>query len=461
MARTLTCLMALNMSQIERLVVRPIGDMLTVEDDDFTMKSVGEDYQDMSECNTEFKKRIVPVVTIEETEDNVSLDGNLTYDDGVKKWDQISVHQTGILVEESFEIEENPHIDIKEKEERKEVINWRLAPVDHSAVEWNRDEVQMDEVQMDEVQMDKPCTEQSHVEQPHTEQPRAEQPHVEQLRVEEPCVELLRAKQPRVELLRVDESRDLRVINPVAITPSSTLQTQNGEFRTIEEIKEEEERLMTEIEKRGELQKTINERVARIKRMREFLEKFDDIEETEAKEENVEMEKRLNEAIDAYLTAGGQSKSFSDKFTIVDNNGQSTCEASMVVTLKNKRLRKNIQESKMYRITYDITGSEINRSYCVFTSDDTTSRTNKARKTTETRTSEIITRSMNLRRNLSTKSNSNKAAQVRKREKRNTQWSLKNRKRAYKSKERKGRDPMTIVRNEKGRFVKKKVVTKK
>ncbi|XP_011058839.1 PREDICTED: uncharacterized protein LOC105148676 [Acromyrmex echinatior] len=442
MARTLT--MALNMSQIERLIVRPIEDMLTVENNDFIMKNINEEYEDKPEGNMGFKKRIVPVITIEETEDNVLLDRNLTYDDGAKKWDQISEHQTGILVDEAFEIEENPHIDIKEKEERKEVINWRLAPVDHATIAWHR------ELQMNEVQMDKPCTEQSHMEQPHTEQPHAEQPHTEQ-----PHVEQLHVEPPHVELLHVDESQDLQVINPVTMTSSSMLQTQDSEFKTIEEIKEEEQRLMTEIERRGELQKTINERVARIKKMREFLEKFDNIEETEAKEENAEMEKRLNEAIEAYLTTGEQSKNFSDKFTIVDNNGQSICEASMVVTLKDKRPRKNIRENKTYRITYDITGSQINRSYCEFTDDTTSSQTSKARKRTETSRSEIITRSMmNLRRNLPTISNSNEGMQLRKR--RNTQWSLRNRKTAYKSKKRKENDRVTHVRNEKGRIATKK-----
>ncbi|XP_018053237.1 PREDICTED: uncharacterized protein LOC108690451 isoform X1 [Atta colombica] len=431
MARTLT--MALNMSQIERLIVRPIEDMLTVENDDFTMKNVDEEYEDMPEGNMGFKKRIIPVITIEETEDNILLDRNLTYDDDAKKWDQISEHETGILVDEAFEIEENPHIDIKEKEERKEVINWRLAPVGHAAIVWNR------ELQMNEIQMDEPCIEQSHMEQPHTEQPHAEQSHTEQ---------------PHVELLHVDESQDLQVINSVTMTSSSMLQTQDSEFKTIEEIKEEEQRLMTEIERRGELQKTINERVARIKKMREFLEKFDNIEETEAKEENAEIEKRLNEAIEAYLATGEQSKNFSDKFTIVDNNGQSMCEASMVVTLKDKRLRKNIRENKTYRITYDITGSQINRSYCVFTDDTTSSQTSKARKRTEVSRSEIITRSMmSLRRNLPTISNSNEGMQLRKR--RDTQWSLRNRKTAYKSKKRKENDRVTHVRNEKGRFVKK------
>ncbi|XP_018351508.1 PREDICTED: uncharacterized protein LOC108754005 isoform X2 [Trachymyrmex septentrionalis] len=433
MARTLT--MALNMSQIERLIVRPIDDML-VENDDFIMKNVDEEYDEntvLPEGNMGLKKRIIPVITIEETEDNVFLDRNLIYDDGAKKWDQISEHQTGILVDEAFEIEENPHIDIKEKEELKEVINWRLAPVDHAAIVWNR------EIQMDEVQMDEPCTEQSHVEQSHTEQPHAE----------------LHVEQPHVELIHVDDSQDLQVINPVTMTSSSMLQTQDIEFKTIEEIKEEEQRLMTEIERRSELQKTINERVARIKKMREFLEKFDDIEETEAKEENAEMEKRLNEAIEAYLTTGEQSKNFSDKFTIVDNNGHSMCEASMVVTLKDKRPRKNIRENKTYRIIYDITGSQINRSYCVFTDDDTAaSRTSKVRKRTKTSRSEIITRSMmSLRRNLPIMSNSNEGMQLRKR--RNTQWSLRNRKTAYKSKKRKENDPATHVRNEKGRFVKK------
>ncbi|XP_018369880.1 PREDICTED: uncharacterized protein LOC108765591 [Trachymyrmex cornetzi] len=444
MARTLT--MTFNMSQTERLIVRPIEDMITVENNDFTMKNVDEEYEDMPEGNTGFKKRIVPVITIEETEDIVLLDSNLTYNDGAKKWDQISEHQTGILVDEAFEIEENPHIDIKEKEEEEEVISWRSALVNHAATLWNR------ELQMDEVQMDEPCTEQLRVEQSPAEQPHteshAEQPHVEQLHVE----------QPHVELLHMGESQDLQVINS-ATTPSSMSQTQDSEFKTIEEIKEEEQRLMTEIERRGELQKTINERVARIKKMREFLEKFNDIEETEAKEENAEMEKRLNEAIEAYLTTSEQSKNFSDKFTIVDNNGESTCEASMVVTLKNKRPRKNFQENKTYRITYDITGSQINRSYCVFTDDDTTSsRTSKARKRTEASKSEIITRSMiSLRRNLPIMSNLNEGMQLRKR--RNTQWSLRNRKTAYKSKKRKENDPTSATqrRNEKGRFVKKKL----
>ncbi|KYN03779.1 PREDICTED: uncharacterized protein LOC108773185 [Cyphomyrmex costatus] len=407
MARTLTIVDS-NLLQLKRLVVRPIEDLLAVKnEDDFSRtKSIDEEDQDMREDITEFKTRIVPAVTIEETENNVVFNRNSTCNNGAKKRDQISGHQSGMLLEELFEVEENPHINTDENEDRKEII---LDPANHVTTACNI-----------ELQMDEPCTE-KHLEQPH-----------------------------------MDESQNSQATNSVTMI-NNMLQIQDSEFETMEEMEEEEERLITEIERRSELQKTINEKLARIKKMREFLKQLSNIGEIEAKAEDEQMEEQLNAAIDDYLTAGEQSTSFSDNFTIVDDNGQSTCHASMVVTMKDKKLEKN-QEKKTYRITYDITGSQISRSYYVFTDDNAISlQTNKAGKTKETNTSKVTTRSMKrVRKNLPTKSDLNKTVQLKKR--RNTQWLLRplNRKVIYETVKKRGRDPMTIIRNEKGRFVKKK-----
>lgn len=105
---------------------------------------------------------------------------------------------------------------------------------------------------------------------------------------------------------------------------------QIGEFKNIEEIQKEKEKLKREINRRANKREMSNMRALRLQAMREFLQKMPPEEkslmEKTAEEENERRNKKMIQAMDNYNRAASRNKCTTDTSTIYEEDGKEACD---------------------------------------------------------------------------------------------------------------------------------------
>lgn len=133
----------------------------------------------------------------------------------------------------------------------------------------------------------------------------------------------------------------------------------NTEYQAVAKMREEEEKLKKEIEKRTREKKIRNMRAIRIQAMKDFLQKMPPEEEAESEEAAEECEQRTKEmiqAMDDYNRAGCTT----DSFTIYEDDGKEVCDVIFTIAIKNKRPENDLRKLN-YRILYEISDENITR----------------------------------------------------------------------------------------------------
>lgn len=137
-------------------------------------------------------------------------------------------------------------------------------------------------------------------------------------------------------------------------------------YKTISDLRREEERLISEIERRTRRRRSINRRSSRIKALRDFLNMISPVNEndTDSEEENDRMTERMNKAFEDYCRVSRKNFTFYDEFVIHDENVKPVAEVTAIISIKNKQPEKehNIQ------IKYEFKGNQI-KNTCVVLND--------------------------------------------------------------------------------------------
>lgn len=160
-----------------------------------------------------------------------------------------------------------------------------------------------------------------------------------------------------------DESEDEEV-NMWQDTQRATAKMAGKEeyqFKSISEMREEEEKLKEEINGRANRIKVNNMGILGIQAMREFLQKMSPEEENvgqEKAEEQIERKnKEMIQTMDKYNRATTGNRCVTDTFTIYEENGKEVCDVIFSIVITNRRLARDSHRLN-YRIVYEV--DEIN-----------------------------------------------------------------------------------------------------
>lgn len=129
-------------------------------------------------------------------------------------------------------------------------------------------------------------------------------------------------------------------------------------------MREEEEKLKKEIEKRTREKKIRNMQAIRIQAMKDFLQKMPPEEEAESKEaaekECEQRTKEMIQAMDDYNRAAARNRCTTDSFTIYEDDGKEVCDVIFTIAIKNKKPENDLRKLN-YRILYEISDENITR----------------------------------------------------------------------------------------------------